>query len=638
MISFAWAGRSNFRQFQNLSVVLAIFITTSTASALESTNEAAIRENVAEMIAEADAGKDAGAYVTMTADLGIDAAIECARHIDEAHPHRNSALLEVISLAAQSRRSNREVLKLYDPSAYRFYYTPAGIADQQLIGKSLSLTTWPSKLPEAMVRAAPLPTMKWMREQGTSQHPQIGPLILIWQTWGFWARVGHERQYLRELGDIVSQLATNQAILANPEAVAALARFAGEVGAGGASDFLIATLGHGAPSARAEAAVACGRLPSDATASAIIFAARHEEDGLVQQKIAIAAESWLDRQDVGAAILDLFNRSRSAAARREILFTASRATWSSRGDLLLRAFDVPDDGVLGAAFVAMSVKGEPRATERTLEIARRTQDAEPPLIDTLGESRDPRAVPYLIRWLGKEQNPVVRVKLLLALEKTSTHEADPLLLQLLNNDSSAMVVEQTMGVIARRKITGGEQTLIAMSIDATAPMQLRIQAIWAMGHFDTPAIRQTLENLDREPEKYFKSPIDEKGKPAYSESIDMARLIVALGKIQLHEPDGDASLQAAYDRGTAVAQMTALIMLAQTGHDHPVIGQALATTDTAILFGATCAAAAANPRKYHDVLVALRNAPFVDALLNSGLDSANLRPTLDAAIAAGEKP
>ena len=61
--------------------------------------------------------------------------------------------------------------------------------------------------------------------------------------------------------------------------------------------------------------------------------------------------------------------------------------------------------------------------------------------------------------------------------------------------------------------------------------------------------------------------------------------MVALAKIQLKMPDGDARLQEAYDRGTATSQLTALVMLAQIGHDHPIIGQGLATTDTAIIFG-----------------------------------------------------
>jgi HEAT repeat protein len=159
-----------------------------------------------------------------------------------------------------------------------------------------------------------------------------------------------------------------------------------------------------------------------------------------------------------------------------------------------------------------------------------------------------------------------------------------------------------------------------------------------MGRFDTPEIRRTLEKIDANGEQYFKSAADPNAKLTDSETIDMARMMVAIAKIERGDKDADAKLQLAYDRGTAIAKLTALVMLAQIGHDHPIISQGLATTDTAVLFGAVRAATAANPKKYHDVLFAIRHAPFIDALLNSGLDSANLRPTLDAAITAGEKP
>ena len=503
--------------------------------------------------------------------------------------------------------------------------------------------------------------MQWMRDQAASQHPRLPELVLIWQTWGFWARVGHERQYMLELGAVVAQLAVNRAILADATASAALVRFAGEIRAITAVGFVINSLVHGSPLVRAQAATACGhlvcetsgpcrlsdtrrggppcgRLVYDATGVAIIHAARTEGDPSVQQKIAMAAESWPDRPEMGAAMFELFNRTTSAGARREILFSCSNATWPNRAGLLMRAFDVPDEGVLGAAFVALSVKPEPMALDKTLEIAKATPEAQPPLIDALAAYGDPRAMRHLIRWLSKQDNPVVRIKLLLALEKTSQHEADALLLQLLNGDSSAMVVEQCIGIIARKQIFGGEEVLTALAVDKTAPIQLRVQAIWAMGRFDTPEIRKTLDELDKTPERFFNAPIDEKGKPANSETIDMARMMVALAKIQLHAADGDAKLQEAYDRGTATSQLTALIMLAQTGHDHPIIGQGLAATDTAVIFGATRATMAANPKKYHDRLVAIRHAPFMESLLNSGLDSARLRPTLDAAIEAGEKP
>ena len=176
-----------------------------------------------------DAGKDVGEDVLSTADLGIGAAIESARYFDPAHPKRNAALLQIISQAGQSRRSNREILKLYDPAAYRLFYTPQGAADEELIGKALALDAWPEELPEAMIHAAPLPTIQWMRDQAKSDHPRVAELTLMWRNWGFWARVGHERQYTGELAEAAGRLQTNRAILADETTLAALVRFTGEI-------------------------------------------------------------------------------------------------------------------------------------------------------------------------------------------------------------------------------------------------------------------------------------------------------------------------------------------------------------------------------------------------------------------------
>ena len=267
--------------------------------------------------------------------------------------------------------------------------------------------------------------------------------------------------------------------------------------------FVVESLAHATAPVRTEAAAACERLICPETSAALIHAARNEADTSVEQKIAVASEGWPDQPEMGAVMLELFNRTTSAAVRREILFSCTQARWPNRAELLLRAFDVPEDGVLGAAFEAMSVRPEPRALEKTLQVAKVTEDGQPPIIDTLGAFGDPRGMRYLIRWLSKQDNPVVRVKLLLALEKTSNHEADALLLQLLHADNSFMVVEQTIGIISRKQIAGGEDVLAGLAVDKTAPIQLRIEAIWAMGRFDTPEIRKTLDDLDKTPEPLF---------------------------------------------------------------------------------------------------------------------------------------
>ena len=166
-----------------------------------------------------------------------------------------------------------------------------------------------------MMRAAPKATLAWMKEQARQDHPRISQLILIWQTWGFWARVGHERQYTAELDEVAGELNASAAIDNDPLALPALLRFAGEVHSKRMEGAVLNCMTGFTPTVRAEAASACGRLGSDACADALIKSARREDDPAVQQKIAMAAEVWPDRPEMGAAPMDLFNRTSSAAVR-----------------------------------------------------------------------------------------------------------------------------------------------------------------------------------------------------------------------------------------------------------------------------------------------------------------------------------
>jgi hypothetical protein len=335
-------------------------------------------------------------------------------------------------------------------------------------------------------------------------------------------------------------------------------------------------------------------------------------------------------------MLELFDRA-GTGVRREILFSAAHAKWAERGKLIARAFDAPDDGVLGAALLAVAANPDPKVLGNVLELAASTKQAQPPLMDALAAYGDGRARPHLVRWLEAEKSPVVRVKLLLALEHTTKGEADDVFLRVLKSDASAMVVEQCIGVVGRKRVTGADALLVSMALDATAPMQLRVAAIFAMGRFDTPEVRATLRRIDVEAGEVFKNAVDADGKSAYAESVDVARMMTALAMLRLGEAGATAKLQAAFDRGTGMSQLTALVMLAETGLDHPIIAQGLESTDTAILYGAARAAKSADARKYHDRLVALRRAPFVESLLASGLDSARFGEALDEAIAEGEK-
>jgi hypothetical protein len=487
--------------------------------------------------------------------------------------------------------------------------------------------------------SAPAATLAWLRDQANSPKPRVAELIRVLQYWGFWARAGHERMYAPDLAAVAASLSNSAAVTADDEATAVLLKFIGDVRSEAASAFVVGRLASAtSPAVRAAAATAAGQLGSDQAAAAVCRVAATEADPGVQEKLAVAAASFPDRIDVGEAVLRMFDRATAPAPRREILYACSASHWPQRPALIQKAFDDPDAGVLGAALSALAVRTEP-AIDKTLAIAAVSLEGQPPLIDALAAYADPRAVPHLTRWLGKEQNPVVRVKLLLALDRTARgDQADDLFLRTLKNDASAMVVEQAAGVVGRRGIAAGAETIRALAIDATAPMQLRVGAVFALGGFDTPDNRRAVRELDRDADKVFKDAVDADGRAAYAEQLDMARMMIALALMRLGDPDGSEKLQAAYDRGTGMSRLTALVMLAETKRDHAIIARGLESADTAILYGAARAAAAADPKKYRDRLTAIRTAPFVRALLDSGLDSSNLRDTLDHANELGERP
>src|SRR4051812_35162535 len=93
----------------------------------------AAKSAVKKIVSEVDEGGDVSSLLLPTADLGAAAAIDCSRYIDPAKSSRNAVLMEVIALAAQSRRSHVELLKLYDPAAYRLFYLDDGVGGQDAI-------------------------------------------------------------------------------------------------------------------------------------------------------------------------------------------------------------------------------------------------------------------------------------------------------------------------------------------------------------------------------------------------------------------------------------------------------------------------------------------------------------------------
>ncbi len=613
--------------------------------------------DLVEAIVEAiDEGSSASRYIQPATDRGMSAAVACEPFLARDGKPPIDALYEVISGAGKSRRSNRELLRLYDPVAYRIFYTPEGEADQSKLAGGIDANDWPNHFADALVRAAPLPTLKWMKAQAATPSPQFEHLRRIWQQWGWWIRSGNERQYEAEVRQTIALLAGSQAIFADAPTRAALLRFVGEAGALESLDYVIAGLrvidnGGGTTDAdvRNEAATALGRLgvskristkQSNQAMAALAEACAKEPDNAVLAKLAESAEAWSRDARAGEAMLNLFTRSADPAVRRSILFSAADATWPQRSTLLSRALRTDEDGsVRGIALQAVAPHPSKEFVEPTLAILDAVTVPEPALVDAAGALGDGRATPKLIAWLKAERNPSARLKMALALEKIADPPARAALLDLIGREDNAVVMDHLVSIAGRIHLEGTEQTLLALVEDKTAPAAVRVSAIWSLGRFDTPAVREALAKWSAHRNEVFGDPLDPTLPAGQYERVEQANIYLVMSRLRLGDADAAKELRALFDHATPTARLGMLMMLADQKRDEPeIIAQGLASTDFAVLLAAIKAAGTAAPGKYHAQLVAIRDAPFVSALIQSaGLDTMNFKSTLATAIAAGEK-
>ena len=614
------------------------------------------RELLQQLVTQADAGETPFALAQSIGERGITAALVAAELFDERKPLRSQLLLEAIATAGTCRRSHPELLRLYQPAAHELFHTTNGLAGQQRLAVALTWRVWPAALPEAVVRAAPLPLLDWLRAQALSATPALDKLRLLTQPLGNWLRARHERQHTHAFHEAIAALTASPAITRDVPTRAALLRLVADAGATGSLDFVLTQLRAPQTEVRADAVVALGQLlnpqahgcgrgcgPTGVTEWNRLAAARaralaefvrlagEEREANVQAKLAAAAEAWAAEPKVGQAMLDLFRHTTDAAVRRAILFSVAGTRWPQRAQVILLGFDAPQDGVLGVALQAVAAHPLPELAPRTLAMLDEFREAQPMLIDAVGALANPAATPALLRWLATERNVAVRLKLALALEKIPGDASARALATMLAREAEPLLGEHLCRIASRRELPGAAATLAALAEDSTAPLAVRGQAVWALGRYAEPLARECLARLRSAPQKYFSAaPTSTPG----TEPVEHARLLIALASLRAGGPDDEVARR--FAAGSPADQLTCLLSLAELKRDHPIIGEALGTGDFAVLLGAVKAAGAAAPEKYAARLRGLREAPFVAALLASGLDTWGLRATF--AVALGGKP
>ena len=599
------------------------------------------RQLIEQLVAEADAGRAVSVFVQAANERGLAAALIAAEFLDEQKPARAQAIYEVIGLTGNERRLPAEILRLYSPDAYSLFYTPEGLEGQQRLAKGLAWKTWPPALPEAVVRAAPAPTIEWLRRQAASATPELAKLRQLLPPLAWWLRSYHERAVTADVQAALDALAGNPTIVRDDATAPVLLRAIGGTRARGSLDFVLHEFPATAAETRGSAVEAAGQMLLALSANAeraralpeFIQLAAQENDPIVLEKIGPAAEAWFDEPKVGQVMLDLFTRIPDAPMQRNILFAVGKTRWPQRGEIIRRGLETNGNGVLGVALEAAATHPSPELAAIILPMLDGQKQPHPGLIDAAGALGDRRALPTLLRWLDHERNSAMQIKLALALEQIPGVESDRALSGLLEHSAEQTVVDALCRIASRRELKGATETLISLAEDTTAPLPIRGQAVWALGNYRAPEARGCLARLAQEPDKYF--PSDANG--VLSETGEQARLSIALARLRQGEPGLEQEITRQFERGTPGARLHCLYALAEMGRDHPVIATALQSKEFGVLLGGVKAAGAAAPAKYLARLRELHASPIIASLATSGLDAWQFPTILEEAIRAGEK-
>ena len=228
----------------------------------------------------------------------------------------------------------------------------------------------------------------------------------------------------------------------------------------------------------------------------------------------------------------------------------------------------------------------------------------------------------------------MRLKLVMALGEIPGDASAQTLRDLLANAAEPTEADYLCRLAGQRKLPEAAAILASLAEDSTAPMPIRMRAVWALGNYRDATARECLERLMAAPEKYFAVP----GQTALPpEAVEQARLLLALAQLRQGNVSREAELTAIFVIATPASQVGILRALAEIKRDHPVISLGLKSSEFAVLQSAVGAALAADPKKYRAALQALRQQPFIDALVVSGLDIGGLPGAFDQAVAPAEK-
>lgn len=609
-------------------VMAAVAVPATCVAQTEGADEREAAGRIEDLVRAADAGESTAQLAFDAAELGMAALWSAADRMDlEQDAHRAPFLL-LAEHAAVSRKVHPELLRLYDPPAHRAFYTPAGSDLQAVVGRALAWKNPPRHMPQAVVMAAPEPTLAWLTAQceGTPADPDR--LLAILQAWGIAIGIGRERQYMPRLRELAAQLAASPALRADETLLLGVIRFVRYTGSREAAGSLAACAEHRSQDIRRAAAAALGTLADDSALQALLAWAAREEAPQVQAGIAEALGNWPDKQEAGAACLRLFEQATEAKVRRSVLHAAGTSKWPQRDSLIRQALERRESFLLGAALAAEAVPGLEKELMRLLATWQ-GKTPEPPLVDALAASRVAAAAPALSEALQRESNIAIRLKLIFALEKIGGGTSEQALLQALEATDSELEGEYLVAAIGRLKLSAAIPQLSELARRHDIPMNVRVQAIWGLGCMPDPSARAEIEKIEAQFTELFAANEDGHLDRDAAFHLSAAKPHLHLALYRMGSASAGKEISRLFADGDPLAQTVLLLGILDQKTDHPIIAEGLKSSEFFVLCTAIAAARESNPAKYRARILRLAASPFVQAAADVRGESWNLHRLLE---------
>ncbi|MDP7251509.1 MAG: hypothetical protein QGF00_18015 [Planctomycetota bacterium] len=583
----------------------------------------------ARLVQQIENGKSTTTTARQLESWGMAAAAACARHLDEEKPRANRILFRVISRVGLARRTHRELLEIYDPEADRAFYSKSSADLQQQIAVSLNWKVWPSEAYEALIRSAPAPLLGWLLEEARSAKPRHDRIRRTLSYWGWWVKAGHERQFREKLHLAASALSSRPEVIRDPATLAILLQFAERIGLPDSSELILKGLSHEKPEVRLSAVLAAKKNLSPKARAAYLKAFETEQMPSVQAALARSGANFLADEEMGLAVVKLYDRSNDMQVRVAVLQTLHGVRWPQREALILKALDEPQHEIMQAAIQAIPEKPDAAISSKCISLAREAAHPDPSLIDALGRLKTGKAVPILVKWLG-DGSVLMRIRTVLALENIGGAAAQSALLEQLTRERQEIVLRQLVRICSLTSIPGAHARLAELCTDTRQKFHLRIEAIWALGAYDRPEVRRFL----RKKKKALKISDDSaRASDFIADRSDQLEAFLIMALHRLKEGGSSEEVDRVFDASTPGTKVSMLFMLTELKRDHSIIGKALSSSDYAVLRGGVAAAKEAGPSKYQSRLKELSQNPTLRSIFSSGLETLRLEELLDETLA-----